>query len=226
MLFFSKYKSLQYALDESNYELKTVKNIFTKIKFVKEVLDNTDLFYKYTMKGDDTPETIAHKLYGDANRYWIVLLANGVVDPYYDVPLKYGSFENHLVDKYGSITYAQANIHHYEKQVTTKTDKNGIINSQTYVTELTSRVYNQATGAIETITLPTLSNPIIQESMTQIIIPDSDGIDVTITVTTNYVAISIYDYENNLNENKRSIRLIKPEYVDKIETEFAGLLGT
>jgi hypothetical protein len=33
------------------------------------------------MRDTDTPEIIAHKLYGDPNKYWIILLANQILDP-------------------------------------------------------------------------------------------------------------------------------------------------
>ena len=227
MRFFSKYKSIGYALDNDNLDIKNVKDIFTRVKFVKEILDNGDTYYEYTMKGNDTAETIAHKLYGDANRYWIVLLANNIIDPYFDMPLRYNSFVQTVINRYGSIEAAQSTIHHYERQTTVKTDKNGMIDSQLYVTELGDKTVNVSTNAIETIpNMPTLINPIVQDSVETAIILDYDDVPITITTTVNFVAITEYDYENDLNENKRNIRLIKPDYIDMIEIEFAKLIGT
>jgi hypothetical protein len=39
-------------------------------------------------------------------------------------------------------------------------------------------------------------------------------------------AVSNYDYELELNEKKRFIKLIKPEYYGSIMREFSALTGT
>lgn len=224
MKIFQYYPTMDYALDANNLDFKKVKNIFTKIKFVKEVLDNADMFYRYEMRDLDTPEIIADKIYGDSNRYWLILLANEMIDPYFDTPLKYQSFDNYVITKYGSLEAAQSSLHHYEKQVTVTTNKNGLITSQEYKTELSEKMYDFDSGSIITLTLPTLENPIIEYSNSTVAIEDTDGIDVLITTKTNFVYVSNYDFEVQTNENKRIIKLIKPEYVGAIEQQFESLL--
>ena len=224
MNYFSNFGQILYTLDSNLVDFKSVTNIFTKVKFVKEVLNNSQLFYTYDMNEGDTPEIIAHKLYGDPNRYWMVMFANEYIDPYYDVPLKYQAFDNYLTDKYGSIANAQSQIHHHEKQVTVNTNKNGAIDNQMYITELTSSYYDNSTNSILPNTLATLNTPIIPISTESILIPDSDGINVDITVTTNHVAVTVYDYEVSVNENKRNINVVDADFAGRIETEFANLL--
>ena len=41
----------------------------------------------------DTPEIIASKYYGDPEKHWIVLLANDIINPFFDFPLNYQEFE-------------------------------------------------------------------------------------------------------------------------------------
>ena len=45
-----------------------------------KVKTNTLLFDTYEVKEGETPESIAHKLYGDTELHWIVLMMNNVVD--------------------------------------------------------------------------------------------------------------------------------------------------
>ena len=213
-----------YSLDNDNLEFKNVKNIFTKIKFVREILENRDLYYPYEMKEGDTPEIIAHKLYNDPNRHWIVCFANQILDPYYDFPLSYESFKNYIVDKYGSESTAKTTLHHYESQNIITTNKNGLIDSQTYTTELANNTYNFSTGEIESVSLPAILDIPVSMGTTTSIIPDYDNINITITNQTYYLAVSCYEYENGVNEAKRKINLIKPEYVGSIETEFKKLM--
>ena len=99
-----------------------------------------------------------------------------------------------------------------------------MINSQTYTTELTEQYYDYATGSIVTIEfMPDISNPIISVSSNTVTIADYDGIDISITTTVEYLAISNYDYEVEQNESKRTIKILKPEYVGLIENEFDQL---
>lgn len=224
MKYFQRFPTISYALDDNNRDFKYVKNIFARVHFVKEALSNSDLYYPYDMKESDNPEVIAHKLYDDPNRYWILMLGNDIIDPYYQVPLRNQSLDNYIIDKYGSISAAQTTLHHYEKRVNVSTNKNGAIDSQTYKTEITEKYYNEANSAIETIsTLPTLNNPVIADTQT-ITINDYDNIPVTITTTTEYVFVTQYDYEIEKNETKRSLNLLKPENLVNVEDEFTRLM--
>lgn len=217
-----------YTLDNNEKEFKQVKNIFVRIKFLKEILNNSDMYYQYELRDSDTPEVVAHKLYGDANRYWIVLLANEIIDPYYGVPLKYQSFDNFIISKYGSLEDAQTELHHYEKRVTVTTNKQGLINTQVYKTELTDGYYDETTQSIVYVSdigyLPNVANPTVDVSNTSTTIEDYDGINVAISTSTQYTFVSNYDYEVSANEDKRIINLFKPEYVSFIEEEFEQLL--
>jgi hypothetical protein len=46
----------------------------------------------------------------------------------------------------------------------------------------------------------------------------------TIVQTISKEKQSYYDYENELNENKRSIKLLKPEFVSAVEKEFKKVI--
>jgi hypothetical protein len=224
MKYFQRFPTISYALDDNNRDFKQVKNIFARVHFVKEALSNSDLYYSYDMKESDNPEVVAHKLYDDPNRYWIIMLGNNITDPYYGTPLKNQSLDNYIIDKYGSISTAQSTLHHYEKQVTVSTNKNGVIDSQTYKTEITEQYYSDANSAIETITtLPTLNNPVVADTQT-VSIDDYDNTPVTITTTTEYVFVTQYDYEIDTNEQKRTVNLMKQEYIVNIEDEFSRLM--
>ena len=55
------------------------------------------------------------------------------------------------------------------------------------------------------------------------IIPQQTGNDVIYHQTKEM--INIYDYEMELNENKRSIKLIREEYAGQLEKELKYLMG-
>jgi len=220
MQYFLNFKSIPYSLDDNDLEYKIVKNPFTRVKIIRDVLENIQLFYEYQIKDSDNPEVIAHKLYGDPNMYWIVMFANNLIDPYYDVPLEYTELDSLIIKKYGSLSNAQSQIHHYESKVEMTTNENGIIETKEYVQEIKEKSYNYATKSVITNTLPTLAtSPITVSTNTETI----DG--VTITKTVKHYAISKYDHELNENEKKRTINLVRNEYIPQIETEFKTLLS-
>ena len=219
MKYFANFDSINYSLDDNNLDFKQIKNPLTRVSIIRDVLENLQIFYQYQMKDSDDPEVIASKLYDDPNRYWVVMFANNLIDPYYDIPLNYDELDSLVTQKYGSIANAQSEIHHYERKTEMITNKDGIIESNEYVQNLQERSYDFESGAIVTNTLPTLATSPITVST------ETTTIDnVTITKTIRDYAISKYDYELNENERKRNIKLIRTEYIDQIETEFKSLM--
>jgi hypothetical protein len=221
MKYFSNFPSISYSLDDNDLEFKLIKNPLTRVRFVREILQNVKIFYEYDFSDSDSPEIIAHKLYEDPNRYWMVMFSNDLIDPYYDVPLKDADLDSLLVHKYGSVANAQSQIHHYERRTNIVTNKDGNISENEYVTELQQYSYDFDTGLVIENTLPTISNPVsISSESTEVA---NDG--VIITKTVKDYAISNYDYELNLNEDKRKIKLVRSELVSEIETQFKSLLN-
>ena len=156
------------------------------------------MYYTYDIQEGDTPEMIAEKFYGDAERHWIVLLLNDIMDPFYDWPLSYRNFTKFIESKYiGGASYASSTIHHYSKVITKSDSSTGDISSQTYIIDLDT--YNNTPHSVV-----------------------SAG---TITVTTDKSTTTIYDYEEQLNESKRTIKLLRKEYASQVEDELKALLG-
>jgi hypothetical protein len=60
----------------------------------------------------------------------------------------------------------------------------------------------------------------LSASITNVTLKDGNAITITITKETQ----SYYDYEIDLNESKRTIKLIKPEFVNRLENELISVL--
>jgi hypothetical protein len=50
------------------------------------------------------------------------------------------------------------------------------------------------------------------------------GYEVSADYPYNKIEVNNYDYESDLNEAKRNIRLLKPEYIDQIKAERERIL--
>lgn len=219
MKYFANFSNILYTLDDKRQNFNSVKNIFTKIKFIQEVLDNSDIYYPYSSKESDTPEIIASKLYKNPNRYWMIMMGNQRTDAFFDFPLKQNSFERYIVNKYGSVENAQTQFYAYEKVTEITTNRNGVENKRSTVTSLSEKFYNTTTKQVESNTLPTLLLPsIVVENKTE----EVEGVVVNTVV--KHVFVTAYDFELRENEKKRNLRLLKPDLVGRVELEFKQLL--
>lgn len=104
MPYFKEFPKLFYSTSLGIKNFKAVTNIFANVKFLREVLLNSDMYYLYDVKDGERPEDIAHKLYKDVEKHWIILLANNIIDPQYDWVMGQQQFENYINKKYSSIT--------------------------------------------------------------------------------------------------------------------------
>ena len=100
------YFPLTYYSSNNSTSVDTVTNIIARFGFESKLKDNTTAFYPYQVQDSDTPEIIAYKFYNNAERHWIVLLFNDIMDPMYDWPLNYNNFINFVDKKYSAAEYA------------------------------------------------------------------------------------------------------------------------
>lgn len=210
--FFRYFPNTSYTLDDINAE--TVKNILVKISFEKEFRDNSVLYYEYFVNEGDTPDIVAHKIYGSSENNWIILLLNEMLHPQFDWPLDSKSLSKYIDKKYQSEEYAnnstegagttwsQLNIKEY---FLVETKKNQRLDEQISVEKffISSNVYANTTTSTSNYTL-------------------ADGTPVSITITKE--SISYYDYEVEKNENKRSIKILKPDFLPSVEEELQRIL--
>ena len=108
-MYFSEFPTIPYDA-EGNGKFKDVKNLLRRVGVRAKVKTNTMLYDTYDVKNGETPESIAFKLYDDAELHWIVMLVNNITDRFHDWPLSEAQFLNFVNEKYSNPNA----IHHYE----------------------------------------------------------------------------------------------------------------
>ena len=95
---------------------KIVTNLMRRVGLRAKVKTNTMLFDTYKVKEGETPEIIAHKMYGDSELHWIVMLVNNIIDRYHDWPMSTNQFNSYLNQKYVDAdgNPDMSGVHHYE----------------------------------------------------------------------------------------------------------------
>lgn len=91
-----------------------VKNLFKRGKLREDIFGNLQFFEKYSIVGDERPDNVANKFYGDSTLDWIVLLANNILNIQTEWPLTQETFDKVMLEKYGSYENLYSGIRHYE----------------------------------------------------------------------------------------------------------------
>lgn len=224
MKYFESFPQAPYSLSTQSAltNVQIVTNILARSTFLREIANNTSIAYEYNVKESDTAEIIAHKVYGDAYRGWIILLFNNIINPFYDWPLKNDALDNYILKKYNQdIDTARSTIHHYEKETTKKSVYNGLLIDEEVTTQIISEYQlNYVTNQITSTALPTIADTSVAVSSETITYPT-----YTLTVDVVNKAVSNYTYEFNENEKKRRIKILDEKYVQRVEDEFRNLMS-
>ena len=225
MDYFSKFPYITYNFNSSSKAVTAVRNILFRSNFLKSVIDLSSSYYEYDVKDTDTAEIIAEKYYGDSTRYWLVLLYNQYLDPYFSFPLKSNIFDDYIIQNYGSIVNAQTTLHHVSEITNKKLFYNGELINEETTTNIVSgdvtQTYNYATDSLVPSNFP--QSPIDPDyvvSADPVLFDDG----TILYSTTTYHAVSNYDYELGVNEQKRKIKLLDKIYADVVEKELIGIL--
>ena len=170
-MYFSKFPYIVYD-SVGNGDFKIVTNLLRRVAIRSKVKANTLFFDTYDVKEGETPEMVAHKLYGDPELHWIVLLVNNVTERYHQWPKNTNQFLAYINDKYSDVDAT----HHYE----------------------ISQVSGDTTIKIDIGT-------------------DNTG-------HSGASAVTNFEYEEALEDKKRSIRLLDPAYIGSFVAEFESLM--
>jgi hypothetical protein len=88
-------------IDYNGYK---VRDLSRRKRVLPSSISNPYLFLPYTITDEDKPEDIAYYYYGSTDYTWLVLLANNMIDPYHDWPLKDEDFHKYIIKKYEKIS--------------------------------------------------------------------------------------------------------------------------
>ena len=160
-----------------------VKNFFKRAKLRGDIFENLTFFEKFIVQGDDRPDNVAHEIYGDAFLDWIVLLSNNIVNVQSEWPLSQADFFTYLNEKYDNETILYSGIHHYEANEVKTSNNDIIIASGTRV------------------------------SVGQSVSYFDDGLENQVVGTDIALPVTNYTFEENENNKKREIFLLKPIYL-------------
>lgn len=210
--YFNYFPKTFYTSNNKSTGVDAVTNIISRFGFEEQLKENSTVFYEYNIQESDTPEIIAHKYYGNSEYHWIVLLFNDIVDPQYDWPLQYSQLTSYVNSKYSAngaanttvqtgLAWSQSNnnIKEYYKVITRTSSTDSLVEK----IQLDSNTYSNVVESTTTYTL-------------------DDSTTVTETITKEFK--TYYQYEVDINEEKRTIKLLKKDFIPIVEKEFKRVI--
>jgi hypothetical protein len=207
--YFINFPKTVYNLNGAN-SLDLLTNITSSFSFDRSLTENSVLYYEYTVADGETPEIVAHKLYGSVENHWILLKLNEIIDVKTDWPLEQRNLIKFIDEKYSvngepfnqsGYQWAFNNTHSYYK-----------IESRTLVAS-----GEQTVDKIQ-IDANTFAN--VVSNIVTYTLPDNNLLEVE----TSRISKTYYEYETELNEAKRNIKVLRSEFVPSVTDEFIRVM--
>ena len=197
--YFRKLPNLNYPsllkTRESNVDFVQTKNLFRRVKVREDLFGNFMQFEKYKVVGDERPDNVAEKVYDNDDLDWVILLSNNIIDIKNDWPLTQSQFNEFVNEKY--TPQQLVSIHHYET-LELRDNKNQLILPAGITVD-------------ENFNMEYLSGGQIRSTNSLI-----DGRPIK--------AVTFFDFENDLNDRKRNINILKPDLLGVFIKDFERVM--
>ncbi len=198
--YFRKLPNLNYPsllkTRESNLDFVQTKNLFRRAKVREDLLANFMQFDKYKIIGDERPDNVAEKVYGNSDLDWVVLMSNNIIDINNEWPLDQLQLNQYLNEKY--TPQELASIHHYETREFRDRDNQLILPAGLIVDENWSMEYFSG-GQVRSTNTPSSTSNMSEKPVK---------------------SVTFLEFETNLNEEKRNINVLKPDLLGLFMKDF------
>ena len=197
MSYFRELPNLEYQSflsdRKSSSDYLLVKNLFRRVKLRDDLQNVFTIFDKYQIPDGSRPELVAEELYGSVQYDWIVLVTAGITNVRDQWPLSDRQIYDYAEEIYGEDLNK---IHHYEtKEVRDSQDRLILPAGKVVDVDFTISYYDNEK-------LYTNDNSIL-------------GADV-LYIANPVVGVTNYEYEVSKNNDKRSIYVLKPRYLQQV----------
>lgn len=197
MFFFAKFPKIEYGFINDKNKKNTT-NILSAFFLRKISSLHNAIFDQYVIRDDDSIESLANKIYRNPMYYWVLLIANDIIDPYTEWAMPYNVMERFVRKK-------------YENGIQRKL-KNG---------EMDTLPESVGLGGIHHF-INVQTNQILDDYDDLVyrqLWADSSG-----QIGNNIFPITNLQYEQDLNMKKRKILLIAPNHIINFVEDFKAML--
>ena len=220
--YFSYFPNIEYVsrtTDRSSAEeYITVKNIFRRAKIRNDFYNVATAFEDYMIIANERPDQVAEAVYGDPRYDWVILTANNITNMREQWPLNAQDFQNYILEKYKTES-ALEEIHHYITEISIDSRKRIVVPEGLRVDSNFNSQYLDQSTRVEIDYGGTLNDIATVDNVGTV--RDSNG---NIVTHDNILAVTNYEYEENLNDGKRRIKILKEDYLDVVINDMRTIM--
>ena len=77
-------------------------NLFKRGKIREEIIGSIAAFERYSINGDDRPDNVAFRVYGDSSLDWVILISNNILNVRDEWPMNQYDFKRYIDNKYST----------------------------------------------------------------------------------------------------------------------------
>ena len=235
--YFKHFPSINFDV-KNDGNLIQAKDIFRNIRVSSDAEDAITGYEYYYINDQDRPDVLATKLYGDATLYWLFWMVNDQFATYNDWPKSQSILDKFINRKYSG----KALVANQKSDIVSSSDSKflqgeKVVGSTSsafgFVTKIdpTNKqlILNDVQGIFqdnETVTGSQSSKSFIISSVRNFSdsphhYVNSDGNKTTSETTT---MVTNREYEQTLNDSKRSIKYIKTSMIPQLLREFKSMI--
>ena len=166
-------------------------------------------YHPYVVPEGFRPEDVAFEFYGDPEAAWLVLFSSEIIDPYTNWPKSQNNLDSFVRKEYvtqrdaavasGYRGYGEKDVKIWTEDLTTDTN---------ILRYKSNRIRESGTGGVYINNATHETGDALRPDGTRIF----PGF-----VAAEWDPVRIYDYEFELNEDRRHIKLFKPEYLPELK---------
>lgn len=239
-MYFRNFPDIYYIYDINNQpQLKAVKDVTTNVRFRKQILENITIFDEYDVKEGETPEIVAHNVYGSSQYHWIIMLCNDIHDVREQWPLTGTQLLTSVSDKYNkfnvtSWTYDDGVVTFTTPKHTLSVGVEITSSGMTATTNPPNGIFTISAITKNTVSIPYTKVPtgtfgvnygFLKSSNREYLIKHYVKDRIVVDQGTPFATpVTFFQYEQDINEQKRRIKLINRQLLPTVLAQFNDLV--
>ena len=233
MSFFNKFP--KYLTRTTKNTQIIITDFFRRVKTIENANNIGVFLLPYLVLDGETPERVSYKVYDTPLYHWVILKVNNIVNPRTEWPIENKLITTLVFEKYDFIVTVPDTTKYNEDDivmsdddatfvVTQVNDDTVQLRSQVGQTFLTTSSILENTTTEETgLTVTAVTDP--TEGIHHYL-DSTHGFIIDYSISNpNIIPITNYDYEVQLNDQKRAIKVLDPRYVGQFVRTFQNLIG-
>ena len=236
--YFKHFPTINFDVKNDGNLIKA-KDIFRSIRVASDVVEGVTGYEYYYIGDQDRPDVLATKLYADPTLYWLFWMVNDHLATYNDWPKSQRILEKFIKRKYigkclvanlqsDVVSSSDSKFLQGEKVVGSTSSAFGFVikvdptNKQIILNDIQGSFQNNETVTGSQSTKSFTINSVRNFEDSPHHYEDSEGLKTTIS--TGNTPISNKEYEQKFNDDKRTIKYIKLQYLEGLLKEFKSFI--